>query len=181
MVWQTAKNTFSPSAAIHKLFIEALLRWVLSTVTVLPQSENPLSTSELPCAKVSAALTTERMVGYFVWPIPSFINSTLLNSNQLWEAYHHLTGATSLLCPQDYWFHSSVSLSTFIDIVVNFLPSIQIPPRDESEVCESGCKTLQHRNMIFSRRYFFKNFFMFWGKYIKSTFTFFTKSKISIM
>ena len=71
-------NTFNPSVAMHKLLIEALLKGVLSTATVLPLSENPLSTSALPCVNVSAALTTECMVGYFVWQIPSFINSILL-------------------------------------------------------------------------------------------------------
>ena len=64
MMWQTA--TFNPFITIHKLFIEALLRKVLSTVTVLPLPENPLSTSALPCVKKIAALTTESMVGYFV-------------------------------------------------------------------------------------------------------------------
>ena len=67
MMWQTA--TFNPFITIHKLFIEALLRKVLSTVTVLPLPENPLSTSALPCVKKIAALTTESMVGYFVWPM----------------------------------------------------------------------------------------------------------------
>ena len=46
--------------------MEPSLRQVLSTVPVLPLSGNPLSTSALPCARKSAALTTENMVGYCV-------------------------------------------------------------------------------------------------------------------
>ena len=53
-------NTFYLPVGIHELFIEALLKQVLSEVIVLPQSEK------------------EIMAGHFVCSIPSFINSTIL-------------------------------------------------------------------------------------------------------
>ena len=135
MLWlQTAKH-FDSSVAIRKLLTEASLRQFLFTVTALPLSENPLSTSALSCAKKNADVTTENMVGYFVWSIPSFINSILLQKQSSLRGlppfdWHH----SSFMSSTQNWFHSLISLLTFTNIAVNLLPSIRIPHRDKSEM-----------------------------------------------
>ena len=64
LLWQTAKHLDS-TVAIRKLLTEASLRRFLFTVTVLPLSENPLSTSALSCAKKSAAVTSRVLTRNF--------------------------------------------------------------------------------------------------------------------
>ena len=64
LLWQTAKHLDS-TVAIRILLKEASLRRFLFTVTVLPLSENVLSTSALSCAKKSAAVTTRVLTRNF--------------------------------------------------------------------------------------------------------------------